>query len=396
MADAAKLILVLGLMVALLRARLKVGWVMLLCSTALAALYLMRPPALWAAVMGTLRNDATLKLLLALSLIRMLELVLREREVLGEMMGAARSLFRSRRAVIVSMPMLIGMLPSVGGAYFSAPMVQEATRDLDMPPEEKAFVNYWFRHPWEFVLPLYPGILLAAALTGLPVRTLILANVTAALAMGAAGVVTSMRGVAQEKSVRSVSRKQLMSFLPIGAVLVLVMAAGLELWVSIGLVLAGLFVRYRYGAGDLRRAVRYGFSLDVMVLILGVMLFKEVMETSGAVANLSALFAREGIPIPAALLALPFVAGLLTGLTIGFVGATFPLLVSLPGGEAAGAVALAFAAGFTGVLLSPVHVCLVLTREYFAADMGGVYRRMLLPATLVILAGLGVFAALSP
>jgi hypothetical protein len=91
------------------------------------------------------------------------------------------------------------------------------------------------------------------------------------------------------------------------------------------------------------------------------------------------------------LLALPLVAGLLTGLTIGFVGATFPLIISLAGGGAHGAVTFAFAAGFTGVLFSPVHVCLVLTREYFKAEMGGIYRRMLLPASLVMAAGVAEY-----
>jgi len=35
------------------------------------------------------------------------------------------------------------------------------------------------------------------------------------------------------------------------------------------------------------------------------------------------------------------------------------------------------------VLLSPVHLCLILTKEYFKADMWGMYKRML-PASAVI------------
>jgi hypothetical protein len=110
------------------------------------------------------------------------------------------------------------------------------------------------------------------------------------------------------------------------------------------------------------------------------------METSGSVESLSLYFAAKGIPLMPTLFVLPLVTGLLTGLTIGFVGATFPLIISLADGGTAGAVTFAFAAGFTGVLLSPVHVCLVLTREYFGADMGGIYRKMLFPAALVVAA----------
>ncbi|HYQ47636.1 MAG TPA: DUF401 family protein, partial [Thermodesulfovibrionales bacterium] len=48
-------------------------------------------------------------------------------------------------------------------------------------------------------------------------------------------------------------------------------------------------------------------------------------------------------------------------------------------------VSFAFAAGFLGVLLSPVHLCLIFTREYFAADLPGIYRKMI-PAGFMIFA----------
>jgi len=45
---------------------------------------------------------------------------------------------------------------------------------------------------------------------------------------------------------------------------------------------------------------------------------------------------------------------------------------------------LAFVAGFIGVLLSPVHLCLVLTREYFKADIWGIYKKII-PASGIII-----------
>jgi len=76
----------------------------------------------------------------------------------------------------------------------------------------------------------------------------------------------------------------------------------------------------------------------------------------------------------------------MTGLTIAFVGITFPFLLPLMGGMSPepGLVAFAFASGFAGVMLSPVHLCLVLTREYFGADFAQVYHRLLLPSLLVL------------
>ena len=119
-------------------------------------------------------DSATIKLILALSFIRIFEMILREHAVLTNMMSAVKTIFRNRKIVAASMPLLIGLLPSVGGAYFSAPMVDEATRDTKMSLEEKGFVNYWLRHPWEYILPLYPGILLASAISKIELRDFIL------------------------------------------------------------------------------------------------------------------------------------------------------------------------------------------------------------------------------
>jgi hypothetical protein len=85
---------------------------------------------------------------------------------------------------------------------------------------------------------------------------------------------------------------------------------------------------------------------------------------------------------------LPFLAGVMTGLTIAYVGITFPILMPLMGSGSLslGLLALAFGSGFAGVMLSPVHLCLILTREYFNADMAKVYHRLWIPSALVLAA----------
>jgi len=44
-----------------------------------------------------------------------------------------------------------------------------------------------------------------------------------------------------------------------------------------------------------------------------------------------------------------------------------------------------FCGAFSGVLLSPLHLCLALTKEYFEAKWGQLYR-MIAPATATIIA----------
>lgn len=385
MSDAIKLLAVFIFMVLMLREKYRIGTVLLSASGLLALLYMLSPQQMFKISAAAVTNPTTIKLGLSLTLIRVLELVLRENNVLSEMMEASKSLFRNRKLVIVSMPLLIGTLPSLGGAYFSAPMVDESTKGLKMSQEEKGFINFWFRHPWEYVLPLYPGLLLASAISGIDLRSLILANLPYALTILVTGFLLSMRKVRGNAEFSKVSRTGLLSFLPLAAIIILVMAFKVELHLALIVLTAGLFIFYKYGILRILSALKHGFALDVILLVLGVMLLKELMEGTGAVRNLGEFFMSTGIPVMPLLFILPFISGFLTGVTVGSVGSTFPLILHLLHGSPVGAVSFAFASAYLGVLLSPVHVCLIVTREYFNADLWGIYRKMLPACAFVFL-----------
>lgn len=399
MFDILKIAVVFTAILIFLRLKWNIGYVLLLASGFLAILYLMPISTILLTIKSTVSDTVTIKLFFALTLIKSLELILRERQVLAKMMGASRNILKRKKAVIISMPMLIGLLPSLGGAYFSAPMVDESTKGLKMSPEEKSFINYWFRHPWENVLPLYPGILLASAITKIELRSLILANSTYAALILITGFLFSMKGVegkfikSSEFRVQSPEKKtkDLWSFLPLTLILIMVMVMHVELHYALGFTILMLFVFYRFSPKEAFRAIKHGFTLDVIVIVFGTMLFKFTMENSGAVAHLSQYFRDMRIPILPILFILPFIGGLLTGITVGFVGGAFPLILSLAGGAHLNQITFAFASGFVGVLLSPVHLCFVLTREYFKADIAGIYKKTI-PGCAIIMAGaLGVY-----
>lgn len=392
MLDLLKVISVFIAILILLRRKWNIGYVLLIASVLLSLLYLMPPEIILQTIKTTITNDVTIKLFFALTLIRMLEMVLREKEIMSKMMKASEIIFKKSKAVIISMPLLIGMLPSLGGAYFSAPMVEESTRGLKMSPEEKAFINYWYRHPWEYILPLYPGILFATAITKIELRYLILSNMVYAVIIFISGFFLSMRGIkrAEEQRHKKKDREKIFSsllpFIPILSILLLVILFHVELHYAIGLVILSLLVFYKYNLKNILRTIKYGITKEVIFIVLGTMLFKFMLEGSGAVSHLSAYFTEKGIPLLPILFILPFISGLLTGLTVGFVGSTFPLLISISGGAHLNEITFAFASGFVGVLLSPVHLCLVLTREYFKADMWGVYKRII-PGCFAIMVG---------
>ncbi len=176
-----------------------------------------------------------------------------------------------------------------------------------------------------------------------------------------------------------------MSFLPLTIILIMVIGFHINLSISIGAVILGLYSAFRYSPKNIFQSLKEGFSWEIILIILGVMTFKAVLNSSGAVTNISAFFTEEGIPVLPVLFFLPFIYGLLTGLTVGFVGSTFPILLGLENVNHIGAISFAFASGYVGVLLSPVHLCLVLTREYFKAAMSGIYKKIIRVSVLIMI-----------
>lgn len=389
MIDILKIASVLAVIIFLLKRKWNLGIVMALSSVILALLYLLKPLDYLEALVRASTDMTTITLIIALTLIRVFENVMRKKGIMQEMMDSFRGMVMDRRILMACMPALIGLLPSMGGALFSAPMVEEASKGIKASPERKAFINYMFRHPWEFVSPLYPGLILASAITTYPVRDLIIVNLPYALFLIAGGVIWGLRGIGvQRDGFRRISKKGLASFLPLSLILIMVMVFHLDLSISIGVVIIGLYAILRYSMKNIIQSFREGFSWDIVAIILGVMTFKAVLTSSGAVTNISTFFSSEGIPILPVLFILPFISGLLTGLTIGFVSSTFPIIMGLENAHNISAISFAFASGYVGVLLSPVHLCLILTREYFGAEMRGIYKKTVTASILIMTAAL--------
>jgi len=384
------------LIIALLRIRWNLGVVMLLASALLGALYGIGPVAQLLVMTRAGADPVTLNLVGALVLIMVLENIIRKRGLLKQMTGSLSRIARDRRISMAVLPGVIGLLPSAGGAAFSAPMVQEAAGGIPVSPERRAFINYWFRHIWEYISPLYPGIILVAAVTRLPLNSLLLSQLPLPISVVVIGALFCFRGVEGHampgEREKGDVRGLVVSLLPIIASLVLVVVFKLNLSAAMAAIVIALFAIYRYSLPEIGTAIRESISLNVILMVFGIMAFKYMLDASGAIEALPRFFRESGLPPVAIYFALPFLVGLLTGLTVGFVGSTFPIITAMTGGHPdAATVTFAFASGFAGVMLSPTHLCLLLTVQYFKADLAGTYRLMYVPVLLVFLVGFGVY-----
>jgi len=123
-----------------------------------------------------------------------------------------------------------------------------------------------------------------------------------------------------------------------------------------------------------------------LMLIVAIMFFAGVLEDSGAAAAIPGTFAAMNIPRFAIFMGMPFILAIFTGINTAFVGLSFPILSKMSGGSLnPEQVTLVYLSGCAGVMLSPVHLCFILTLNYFKANIFAFYRMLMLPVVAMLL-----------
>ncbi|MCD4690512.1 DUF401 family protein [bacterium] len=317
---------------------------------------------------------------------------------LDHLVSGLKKIIRDNRIVVALMPAFGGLLPMPGGTMLTAPMVGNALKDDDVSPKELLFISYWFRHVWEYIWPLYPGVVFAATLIDGRVADIFRANWPLTVAAIVGGVVFVLRHVHVAKNVTSHGMRRdawpelVKGMLPFAVVIggALVFKIELVLVVLAVTVLLAFFERAK--PADVFSSLRRGVALPIITLVFGVAAYKYFLIHTGVREAVPELLIQMQVPQLIVIIAVPMLIGLVTGVTMAFIGVTFPLLMPLMGSPEPNMelVMLAFGSGFVGCLISPVHLCLVLSREYFNAGFARFYRMMVLPLALIIVVAIAI------
>ncbi|ABP50984.1 MAG: DUF401 family protein [Pyrobaculum arsenaticum] len=279
------------------------------------------------------------------------------------------------RAAAFAIPAAIGLLPMPGGAYISAVVSDPLYNEMGLRSHEKTFINYFFRHIWIPVWPLFQGVLITAAVLSVSVWQVVEWSWPATLFAVVAGLVVALplvKGVDSRGSARD-----LVVLWPLAAVAVLSYLIPLPL--AVALVYATYIAVKKTPRALVASSLKYALNGRILAIIVFSLVFAKYIEMSGLSAELARLL---GNYVALAVFAIPFAIGLATGVEFTFAALAFPPVAPFIHGPA---LALAFAGGFLGVMLSPAHSCLVLTREYYRSDIVLVYR-LLAKASAVLMA----------
>lgn len=384
-----------------------------------------------ATVFGELFNPDTLFLLLVMTCIMAFSAAMKRSGAMDDFVRAVTEITPSKRIAIAIAPLLIGTLPMPGGAILSAPLVDAMDAERERSPGILAAANYWFRHCFELSWPLYPSFILTVSLSGIPATRLIALNLYAPLSIFSLGLIFVMPRLAEGRrdakshnfSKRSPFRRIaafLVGIAPLALVIgVYIFSAALWSAVSpaialgdsdrsligryapifLGLAAGGAHIAFRRGGIAAFRGCVPASTLKLIATIAGIRVFSALIGQAGVAELAARELTGAGIPTVVAAAIIPFVAGLVTGVGFGYVGLAFPIVLGLVAGggplSLEAAIVLAAAFGYAGMMLSPLHVCMVVSAEHFGAGLPAMYRRFALPLGIYVAVSLAYVALLT-
>ena len=387
--DAVKLVVVFVLIVIALRRKISVGVTMLGAGVVAALLYQLPISVLLQGYWDLIKSRPFISLTAVVILITILGSLLKELKSLERLATSCRSLKGGNRTATAILPGMIGLMPMPGGSLLSAPLVDNVLDDKRYTGDFKLIMNYWFRHIFEFFWPIYPGLILTEAITGLPIYNVSVLQFPLTIAMALIGMIFFVRKISPGGREGTGMGKALLGIAggiwPIVLAIIIYGVTKINLVWAVLIALAALIVVARPNKQALVVSLKRGLAPKLTLLVFGILSFQTVVELVGAVESITLLATTYQMPVALIIFIVCFTIGMLTGMVSAFVGLGYTLLAGfLYQPEIVPShIFLAYLSGFVGVMLSPTHLCLILTVDYFKTDLSSVYRRLAIPISLL-------------
>ncbi|MFW5980239.1 MAG: DUF401 family protein [Halanaerobiales bacterium] len=340
-----------------------------------------------------LKDPVTIELVVLVALVTIFAYLMKEMSLLNELINIARYYVNNLYLTISIIPSIIGMLPIPGGAILSAPIIAPVGKKLKMSGARLTSINIFYRHLWYFSFPYLPSLIIAASLSGINIYTIALMNLPIVILMLVIGWIYYTRtdnnrqkikdspkeNVKEEEIKKPAGVRIVTVLLPFVLVLVPPIIFSIEFTTSLLLGIAFVIIVKR---NEFKvNMILEGFNQELVLGVLGIMIFRTFIENSEGVYNITDILIEAGIPLLVLALVIPFLVGLLTGNHTGAIGISYPILLSLFQGSNFYSLwhMVIFSSSYFGYMLSPFHLCNLLTVEYFKTTLPKYYKDILYP-----------------
>lgn len=327
----------------------------------------------------TLSASDTLEVLIIVVFITIFVSILATFGFLEEIVKSFSKIF-SPKIFIPAFAFIIGALPMPGGALVSAPLVEEGAKSSVISSGEKTVINYWFRHIWEPVSPIYPEMPMNAAILGASIPFIVSVQWPVSVAMIVSGIIfllplIRVNGDSKLEKSFKFYLEALQSVLPLVLVILLILVLKLSIILSIAAgILYVIFVK-RVSFQKAIKSIDLKFLFKILFLMFSIFYLKYTVIDSNVITGVYKVLEIYNVPNFIILFFLPFIVGIMTGASTATFGVSYPLL--LPIIRSVNIIPLnlfiAFVGGWLGIMLTPTHLCLSLSIEYFSAKFKETY-----------------------
>lgn len=344
-------------------------------------------------IRDTTLDVLTVSIVIATFGIMMLSQLYKETKLINQLSESLSRIINNPKIVLSLLPAVMGFLPVAGGALMSAPLVDAEAEKIGLKRQKKAYVNFWFRHAIFPIYPLSQVLIVAAALAGISIASIILRQIPVVIVMIIVGYAIGFWKIPKTKNPKASEKKDstnssdlksfLTAFLPILVTIIVAISLGLA---GFNLSQQGLDVLIAtfVGVFVLVAISKPSFSVfskpfkswgiyGITLAAYGAFLLGSVIKATEIPGIFETFAANGSIDSTLLLTAIPAASGVLTASALGGVSISMPIL----GGIIAlspKTASLIYMSAYLGYVMSPTHLCLAFTADYFECSLEKIYK----------------------
>ena len=349
----------------------------------------------------------TIELTILLTLIYILAKCMQETGAIKKMIKSLRSIFYKGGTLGV-IPAVYGLMPVPGGALFSAPLIDKEGEKFKLNQSQKNFLNVWFRHIWFPIFPVSSAMMLiiSADFANIDIYELIVANFPAFIAFIIIGLIFLKFYIKKIPTPKIIPKKEYSGLIyllpPIIPIIIYITFFSIFILIGIenlkdfqrsififGVVISIAFLYYLIEI-DWKKyyeILKRSVSFNLAFAIIGIMIFRHIIEASDANTIIAEMIG--GLPFHAIFIVIivPLIMGLITGYNFGAIALSYFLVepfFQFTNLNIIGFASLIFISSLVGYLISPIHLCNVVSSDYLKTDTTRMYK-MYIPAVVLLL-----------
>ena len=353
----------------------------------------------------------TIELSLLMVLIFLLAKTMQETGAITALINGLKTIFKNG-GTIALIPAIYGLMPVPGGALFSAPLVDKEGDKFNLTKNQKNFLNVWFRHIWFPIYPISSAMILICDkdFTGLkaniPLYKIILADIPSFLVFIFIGMLLlhlfKKHTMNSDKPVKKEFKNLLYLLVPTIPIILYVTLYLISISLYsfpiyeyqkrifiFGIMLSFVFLFYMTNVSYQKyyEILKKVFSLKIAIAIIGIMIYREMFNTTGINHILANLIQSSSFPPIFIIIMVPFLLGIITGYNLGAIALSYVVIQPLFAAtniDIIGLTSIIFISSLAGYLISPIHLCNVVSSDHFETDTTRMYKTYI-PSVMFLL-----------